>query len=384
MRNGIWTLTALMVWAACLTPARADETYYQVTYSDGRVADQSTAPDTQQGIRGVLKITRTESPSGGYKVLSTDYAPLTVVGGGRTVKRDLAWNGRAWAEPAGAGGELETPQGVEAVLQDELKRSLGVLTALKARIKEQDHVVGQAQRRVDSAKGSAAEQQAVTDLRDALALRDRLIQAADLYGRQVEALSDAAHRKEFLRTTGEVRQATSAPADEKELGVTRPAQQSATVEHRTQVWKLPEGKGARNYEVKMAHPQAGPAGAFFYVAYGDSDGDGAPDHLIARSPLAEARQDGGWTSWTFSTDEPMVFVGNAWPSAQTPVYLQRADERANAYRGIENDVWISGALGGIPGWRCGDWPFFTNLRVTTYSPNPDAPPPTSRPVEIVD
>jgi hypothetical protein len=149
--------------------------------------------------------------------------------------------------------------------------------------------------------------------------------------------------------------------------------------HRCQVWALPpaEGEGERKLNVAMAHPEAGPASGFYYVAYADTDNDGRPDKLIARSPFAQADRPGGWTKWSFKTDHQRVYVGNAWDRPDTRVYSTTPDcVGEDGYDPnkptLSTDVWFSGYVGGEDGF-CGGkyWPYLSNIRVHEERPNPD-------------
>jgi hypothetical protein len=158
------------------------------------------------------------------------------------------------------------------------------------------------------------------------------------------------------------------------VGVTRPIDQACPLPHRVQVWKVPghADDGARTVNVAMAHPEAGQAGAFRYVAYGDTDGDGRPDKLLAVSPVAEASQPGEWTSWRFQTDVPDVYVGNAWQRPGTRVFGQEPSpsQLKSDWRTLDSDVWFSGALGAD--FADGAYmPWISNIRIHTQRPNPD-------------
>jgi len=122
--------------------------------------------------------------------------------------------------------------------------------------------------------------------------------------------------------------------------------------------------------VSMAHAEAGPFGAFHYVAYADTDGDGLPDRLIGRSPLVTASAAGDWTDWQFTTDQQVVFVGNAWTNPDTTIYLDQAesDRRGETWRGLSNDVYVSGFFGGVPSWQSPFGPYLTNIRVNVSNP----------------
>lgn len=122
----------------------------------------------------------------------------------------------------------------------------------------------------------------------------------------------------------------------------------------------------------MAHVEAGPTGGFYYVAYGDTDGDGTPDRLIAHSPLAVARDPGGWSQWTFETDLERVYVGNAWPGDRAPMFCAPGERDGENWQGLGTDVYVSGVFGACPTQKY--WPYVGNIRVRVSQPNPDAEP----------
>jgi hypothetical protein len=155
-------------------------------------------------------------------------------------------------------------------------------------------------------------------------------------------------------------------------GIVAPLATPAVCPHRVQIWQTPQAQGQRTVRVSMAHTEAGEAGAFRYVAYADTDGDGNPDKLLAVSPPAVAQKPGEWTDWSFPTEQPRVFVGNAWENADTPVYCApaREGEGRDNWRTLSTDVWFSGALG--PRFGGARWgPCLSNIRVHVERPNPD-------------
>lgn len=80
------------------------------------------------------------------------------------------------------------------------------------------------------------------------------------------------------------------------------------------VWGVkPEKKAGDKVTVEIAHPVAGEKGAFQVVAAADTNGDGKPDREIARSKILSAEQPRAYSSFTFTTPEKAIFVGNAWP-----------------------------------------------------------------------
>ena len=85
------------------------------------------------------------------------------------------------------------------------------------------------------------------------------------------------------------------------------------VGHNVQTWKIkPEKKRSDDIVLKIAHAAPGMKGTFRMVAYADTDNDGAPDKLIARTPFLEVKEAGSWSTWTFHAEEEIVFVGNMW------------------------------------------------------------------------
>ena len=121
----------------------------------------------------------------------------------------------------------------------------------------------------------------------------------------------------------------------------------------------------------MAHPEAGRFGAFHYVAYADTDGDGAPDRLIGNSPLAVAALPGAWTGWNFQTAAESVFVGNTWPHPRTAVYYCPSADAPAGWKGVGGDVYVSSVFGGVPSWASPYGPYLSNLQVWVGDQNPD-------------
>jgi len=170
--------------------------------------------------------------------------------------------------------------------------------------------------------------------------------------------------------TGQIKTSETCPLDKGASGIVQPVQQRRILPHRVQVWKLPAGQGERTYCLAMQHAEAGELGAFQYVAYADTDGDGLPDKLIACSPLAAAETPGQWSTWTFTTSEGTVFVGNAWPNECASVYCLKAEPSEKNWSGLSSDVFVSGLWGGLPKHRFR--PYLSNIRVRVEQPDPDA------------
>jgi len=162
-----------------------------------------------------------------------------------------------------------------------------------------------------------------------------------------------------LRPTGQVlpfkpgRKWTSA------AGVVSAIDKVHVLPHRVQVWAAAPQRGRRTYHVAMAHAEAGTFGAFYYVAYADSTGDGLPDKPLARSPLARSERPGRWTSWRFTTEAARVFVGHAWANADNAIYCRRA-VGAN-WRKLSREVYVAPVLGALPRRAAG--PYVSNCRL---------------------
>lgn len=93
------------------------------------------------------------------------------------------------------------------------------------------------------------------------------------------------------------------------------------VGHNVQTWKIkPERKRSDDIVLKIAHAAHGMMGTFRMVAYADTNNDGVPDKLIARSPFLEVKEAGSWSTWTFHAEEEVIFVGNMWYDSSKVYY----------------------------------------------------------------
>ncbi len=79
------------------------------------------------------------------------------------------------------------------------------------------------------------------------------------------------------------------------------------------VWEVipPPAEGTR-VVVELAHARAGEEGAFRFVAYADTEGDGLPDRLVAESAPLRAERPDGWSRWEFTAPGGRIFVGSRW------------------------------------------------------------------------
>lgn len=80
------------------------------------------------------------------------------------------------------------------------------------------------------------------------------------------------------------------------------------------VWAVkPEDLSGQKITVEMAHGAAGDEGGFNIIAYADTNGDGKPDKKVAESEFLTGEKAGEWSSFTFTTTEERLFIGNSWP-----------------------------------------------------------------------
>ena len=365
-------------WAApsaALAGGKGGIVYYQVSYKDGGIRDLSDPPKTDKGIDRVVRISRFESGTTGYEILSTGPRPLTLVATGRTIRTQLVWNGKAWVAPDRPAKSRKTKAAApprkssqDAVAQ-EIKRLQQILNNLRGRLKDCDHIVAQGRR--DLKKTKDAKQAAAIDKRIALGERDRelCLEAVKLYETQLAALKTVIKEGHLAKPAGKIRVSPRCPLADG-AGVRKLVAGKRVLPHRTQVWKLPPGKGERTYEISISHPEAGRLGAFHYVAYADTDGSGKPDKLLACSPLAVAQTPGGWSCWKFTTTHPVVFIGQTWARADTTVSCRRTDDVSANWKGLSREIYVSGFFGGMPTTRQ-FWPYLSNVRVRIPLPNPD-------------
>ncbi len=340
--------------------ARAESvTYYQVTYTDGSVRDLAAVPDTNAGIGRVLRITRSDEGSNGRQISSTAGRGVTVIAEGRTDSQKLRWDGKAWVAPEPEPAKADNAIQAEfARLHEAIESELAALQAAAETVAKRTAAARQA-----SGADLAAARQAVID-----AQAEQIERLSRIVRLQQALLDSLTGPAALNRTTGTVRVLTIGPAAEWDYGVARPSGRGSTMSDRVRVWPLPPGVGPRVITVSMAHCAAGPRGAFHYVAYADTDGDGTPDELIANSPPASADRARAWTSWDFTTDARNVFVGQAW--ADDNVVISTTPATPDNWRGLGTDVYVSGIFGGVPCRRLVGWPVVGDIRVRVAPQNP--------------
>jgi hypothetical protein len=198
---------------------------------------------------------------------------------------------------------------------------------------------------------------------------------AKLWAEEAAFVKALAADPAYLEATGEVEQVAAPQDGEGVGGIIKPLALGAdrhSYMNRTLVWHVPAGAGVAaiqgrkfTYTVQMAHQRGGQAGAFFYVAYADTNGDGNPDRFIARSPVAQAAKAGGWTSWSFASDEHVVFVGVAWIGETWPIMSQhvslREQRMSDNWKGLGVQCLGTSLFCGLPIASDIEW---TNLRVS--------------------
>jgi len=370
-------LAAAAVLAACATGgAQPDDgiVYYQIVTADNRIRDVAEVPRTNQGIRGVVRISRIEGAYPGHVVHTINAAGFELVHTGRTARTSLRWDGEAWVAPSEARAAPDTPAttqpaGTQPAQADRRQRRQQAARLLAEKIRTAKEALDVAEKAVlaaaeglAAAKGTDKQAPARLLLTGAeQARRKALRELVQLEGLRADVEAPPPAPEAGQPVPGEID-----PDAEGALGVGRPVRSRRLLPYRTHVWRLPHATGRRTYSVSMAHPEAGYYGAFRYVAYADTTGDGRPDTLIARSLLAVAQRPGQWTRWNFTTDYPGgVYVGSAWPYARAASYYQPAPTASVAVRnweGLGTEVYVSGSPLGAPSRRWGR-PYTTNLRV---------------------
>ena len=128
------------------------------------------------------------------------------------------------------------------------------------------------------------------------------------------------------------------------------------------VWKLaPRAPLALPCElrVQIKHAAAGTEGAFYAVAWADTDEDGTPDTQIGRSLLLQVEEKGQWSEWTCSTEYRDVYLGMEIRDEASFYYQYRGSLKG--YVGMGDEVFYTREPGQAPIKSVG--PRFTNLRV---------------------
>ena len=372
MRGVLAAVLCLGAARAAAAPGRT--VTFHVVYADGAAKDLPRVPADNKGIRGVTRVTRIVPAGPAYEVLSTHGRPVRSVNGARTERVALAWNGKAWvgpaaAQPAAGGGRAAQPPERAAMTparREEILNTEALLEALRRLEAKYSGRLAEGQKALSAAPDDAAKAAAARAVAQAGSARDSCVKAiaqaearlADLVAGRVPAAGAPG---------GAAGAAGPAAQSPRAAGVIRPVQDADVLPHRVQVWPLAPGRGTRTYRVSMAHTEAGTYGAFYYVAYADTDADGTPDTLIARSPLAQADRPGGWTVWTFQTDAERVFAGNTWPRTDTTQFRAKRRPGTDAnWAGLPEEIYVSGTFGAVPTRRHKFWPYLHNIRVQLH------------------
>ncbi len=374
-----WALAAAAaagVLGVLASPAGGGESivYYQVVYANRQIRDLSEPPKTDRGIRRVIRISRIDGAYPGLEVHAVDAAGIEYAGIGTTVRKELRWNGTAWVLPEETAPAVTPPQPPKPPpptpqppkqLGRLLEKVRTRLEGEREKLKVADQAVVLAARVVTQAQGDQERQAAMLLLEKAQAHRqealERVLRLEALMGELEGDGSGEAPRG--APPEGDPPAAAAEPD--------RPPAQGRrqVLPHRLQVWKLPPGTGRRTYDVRMAHAEPGRLGGFHYIVFADTDGDGQPDQLVARSPLATADRVGGWTRWSFTTDRTALFVGNTWRRLDAVQYYRSAPVPADTGLG-DTEVFVSGRPWGRPRHR---WthPYWPGLYVRVGRPGPE-------------
>jgi hypothetical protein len=131
-------------------------------------------------------------------------------------------------------------------------------------------------------------------------------------------------------------------------------------DHNVQVWAVdPSIANSSEYEISIQHALAGPEGAFYIVAWEDTDGDGLPDHEIARSGFMTAKSKDQWSTFAFKTTSKALFIGNAWGEPKPTIYYEM-NRTLNRNDGLGSVVYFSRQVDGIPSNKAS--PRYTNIK----------------------
>jgi len=362
------------------------EVYYQVLYANKNVSDLPKVPETNKGIRSVLRIA-TVRPGGPLerrsRILSTRRRPVPQIPADRTLRTQLSWNGQAWVGSAADRTQqlaeiisttkfrLATNRKPRAGRRHPLLRSLRNLQNqrafwqlasldIQANMFEHAGTPKAGKKRWDLAAVGVIQRNIDRSIQQHRKTLSKLARQGKLGG-EFKLPDD--RKVKLLHPTGKVLAAAPGGKWATADGIEKTIDEFHVLPHRLHVWAAPPKSGRRTYHVTMAHAEAGTFGAFYYVAFADLTGDGLPDTPIARSTLAQATKPGKWTSWSFTTQAKSVFIGQAWPNADNAIYYRRASEAK--WRNLSREVYSAPILGALP--RCPAGPYVTNCRVYSES-----------------
>lgn len=343
--------------AAGQTPQHGESVsvYYHVVARDGSVRLVHDVPATNEGIAHVIRFARYDPPAPSCTVIRTGRQPFVLFNPPRVEQVRLRWNGATWAVPTSQ--PADDPAAARKRQADRLAEQLASAETLLAKLQPQ---IAEAYDLLAKARGTAGEPAARKLLENLIEQRQQSRRQAETLRRAVDRLTAPAAK--LGRPAGKVGRFDACPLD-RAWGIVEPIRQRQVLPHHAQVWKLPPCGGRRRYDVAIAHPEPGRESAFYYVAYADTDGDGLPDKLVARSDLAQADKPGQWTCWAFDTDDEAVFVGNAWDRAGVLHFCGRGDRPEDNWLVLSPDIYLTQTFGGLPRQKCRYLPFLANIRV---------------------
>ena len=346
------------------TPAAPATVYFQTSFTDGRVRNLGTVPRTRKGIHRVVRISHIRQGIHGQRIISTGRRVVREINLAPARRVELRWSGQAWVAPAPKKPSRPTTRPGAATRPDaaRARRIRSAAQALSRMMPQYETAISAAAARNRAARGGDAEKLAAKSLARA---RGEFLEAQRILRDYEQQLAGSTSDNDS--TMGAPTGTLSRPGRGAQLvgtlGVVEPAEETGVLDHRTQVWPLPLGRAERTIRVSMAHGEAGRFGAFRYVAYADTTGDGRPDKLIARSLQASARTAGGWSAWTFRTAERHVFVGNTWAEADITHCRRKRKGSNDRHRGLGSEIYVSGFVGRVPRQRRAFWPYVHNIRV---------------------
>jgi hypothetical protein len=385
--------------AAARSDPRLGTVHYQVIGSDGQISNLPNVPQTNKGIKSVLRVAAigTEPPvRRRAKILSTKHPLLQQTAPDPTFRTQLTWNGTAWI-----GSTADRRQQLTVLLTT---KNLHARANRKRRLGREHPLVGSLRELQNKRMfwqlagidieadmferaGTRAAGRRRWDLAAVGAIQRNVDNSIDQHKK---VLAKMAKRGELGRgftlpdkpqikpigATGKVVASKLDPNWTNAAGIAKPINNVHILPYRTQIWATPPQTGRRTYHVTMAHAEAGTFGAFYYVAYIDSTGDGVPDTQIARSALAMSDRPGQWTSWSFITRAKRVFIGHSWPIADTAIYSRRISGAQWLKLGAE--AYTAPVLC-MPPTRPGG-PYISNCRVySTPTPIKPTTQPATRP-----
>ncbi|MBT3201297.1 MAG: hypothetical protein HN350_15460, partial [Phycisphaerales bacterium] len=370
---------------------RLGKVFYQVLGTDKQVRNLPLVPQSNKGIQSVLRIATpgvNDPQRRKAQTLSTRRNPEPKKPLSTTTRTQLTWDGKAWvASITDRRKQLATTLStrdfnvrarrkwhrahrhpmLRALDELQNQRAFWQMAAIdiEAKMFERAGSRSAGRKRWDLAAVNAIQR----DIDISIDQHQTALLKMAKRGELGEKFKIAKQKQaKPIPATGKVVQVKLDPDWTEAPGIVKPITQVSVPAHRLQVWAAPPATGRRRCHVTMAHAEAGPMGAFYYVAYADFTGDGLPDTLIARSILAQSETPGQWTAWSFVTKARTVFIGMAWANADTSIYCQPA--AGPQWRKLGRQAYISPVLGSAP--RSLGGMLVTNARIY-WRPEPATP-----------